>query len=81
MNTQIEDELPTPVVTDSGAYQQAHNICITFAQCWTNVGEMLYKCFVFAGYYHYTLPRPRALLDQEIPVPDLDQNKLYQYTQ
>ena len=37
--------------------QQAHNSCITFYKMsaqrlrrWSNIVQMLYKCFVFAGY-------------------------------
>ena len=31
-----------------GCWEQTHNICITFVQCWTNVkdvGPRLYKCY------------------------------------
>ena len=52
----IENQFSMPAATAGVLFgefiKQAQHICITFVQCrrrWSNIVQMSYKCFVFAG--------------------------------
>ena len=49
MVSQVGPDLYKIVSIENALSQQTQNICITFVQRWSNIVQMLYKCFVFAG--------------------------------